>query len=204
MFRALRKLWGAERLPADREQRRYQARANDYEDRYPTKAAKAKSDEALATRYRELAKESLASGDLAEAQRCESLAKQYEAMVFEYYEAFALHCVRVSEDSKAEAGRLQTDLRPRALTTESVQRFWELAAQAIPPTARRESFEPSYEDLKREHALARRKYTGKWQRRWLMFCFNYHAFRLITGSIRVWSWAKMLVLLKGLESLIPW
>ena len=73
---------------------------------------------------------------------------------------------------------------------------WKLVSRILPLQARKESFEPSFEDLKREHLLDLRQFKGKWERRWLMFCFHANAARLIAESLRVWFWAKTLLALK--------
>ena len=45
-------------------------------------------------------------------------------------------------------------------------------------------FEPAYEDLKQQFAWTR-QYNGKWEKRWLSFCFEFRAFVLVLESCRV-------------------
>ena len=84
----------------------------------------------------------------------------------------------------------------RCVRPAHIYRFWELSAWILPPETRRRVFEPAFEDLKQEHSKARKKYRGKWQRRWLWFCFNLNSLRLFPQCWRCWVWAKIAVLLK--------
>ena len=79
---------------------------------------------------------------------------------------------------------------------ETTSRLWLLASRILPLQARKENFEPSFEDLKRDYRLDLRTFKSKWERRWLMFCFHVNAARLIAESLRVWFWAKILLALK--------
>ncbi len=83
----------------------------------------------------------------------------------------------------------------------SMNDFWTIASRILPPRARKKIFEPAFEDLKREHFLDSRRFAGKW-RYFLALCFHFHAACMIVSSLRVWGWAKILIWLKAIISIL--
>jgi hypothetical protein len=62
-----------------------------------------------------------------------------------------------------------------------------LLSYILPPTLRRNVFEPSFNDIKSDFVKARRRYSSNGQRRWLMFCFGLHTSILVSQCV----WATL-------------
>lgn len=77
------------------------------------------------------------------------------------------HLKTISQDSKMERRQ------PFA--------FAELFSFILPPKAKREIFEPAFNDLKSDFLKARRKFKTNGRLRWLSFCFGLHV-SLMVGS----------------------
>ena len=75
-------------------------------------------------------------------------------------------------------------------TTGPHHQFWLIISRFLPAQAYDKCFEPSFEDLKHKQL------NGKGKRLWILFCFHAEAAWLIAESLRVWFWAKILLILK--------
>jgi hypothetical protein len=53
----------------------------------------------------------------------------------------------------------------------------------LPRSTRARVFEPAYQDLLRDFAEAR-QFKGKWQRRWLTFCFAFQTALMVIDCLR--------------------
>lgn len=65
-------------------------------------------------------------------------------------------------------------------------RFWGLLAFLLPASVRRQSFDPSLEELKGDFLVARRRYRTKRAGAWLTFCFTIRTAILVIQSLRAW------------------
>jgi hypothetical protein len=67
----------------------------------------------------------------------------------------------------------------------------ELFSFVLPPKARREIFEPAYNDMKGDFLKALRRFNGRGQRRWLMFWFVVHTSFMIVNCFWVMCGTKV-------------
>jgi len=78
---------------------------------------------------------------------------------------------------------IRTLARPRTL---------ELLSYILLPKARKEVFEPRYNEILEDYVCAKKKFDSKWEIRWLTFWFCVHTVLLIFGSINARFWDKLI------------
>jgi hypothetical protein len=71
--------------------------------------------------------------------------------------------------------------------------LWELFGFALRRRTRERIFEPAYQDMFAQHLKAR-QFTGKWERRWLNFCFALRTIGLVLSCWRIATWTAAITI----------